>query len=116
MSEARGKMGVKQYVGRVTGKRGSFRVFETGDSKFYLFSQVDEYDCDIGRIFLVRKAELRDEVKWALAHAFSFDALAFERFIAAGGKMRRGKPILPEGLSPEPARRSVRYEVVDGAA
>lgn len=86
--------GVKQYVGRVRGRFGTFRVFETGDARYYLFSQVDEFDCDIGRMFPVRKAELRDEVKWALARGISFDALAFERFVAAGGKTRRGAPVL----------------------
>jgi len=92
-STAQTYMGVKQYVGVVRGRRGTFRVFETGDAKFYLFSQIDENDCDIGRMFPVRKSELRDDVKWALAHGLSFDALAVERFIAAGGKLRRGAPV-----------------------
>jgi len=85
--------GVKQYVGKVRGRFGVFRVFETGDARFYIFCQVDDNDCDIGRMFPVRKSELRDEVKWALARGISFDALAFERYIAAGGKVRRGAPV-----------------------
>lgn len=33
-------------------------VFETGDARFYLFSQLDDHDCATGLMFPVRKTEL----------------------------------------------------------
>lgn len=35
---------VKQYVAKVDAAHSSFRVFETGDARWYLFSQVDSND------------------------------------------------------------------------
>ena len=51
---------IKQYVAVVksptTGCR--FRIFETGDPKFYLFDLLDRYDCSTTIQFPVRKADL----------------------------------------------------------
>ena len=61
---------VKQYVAVVKGAFARFRVFETGDSKFYLFSMIDDNDCDTGLQWPVRKKDLRDDVRRALAHGY----------------------------------------------
>ena len=86
---------VKQYVGRVEGSRCSFRVFETGDAKFWLFCQVDDHDCDTGLQFPVRKSDATPEMGWALRRGISFSFPAFRRFKEAGGRTRRGAPVLP---------------------
>ena len=64
------RMQTKQYVAKVDGAFCSFRVFETGDAKFYLFSQLDANDCDTGLQFPVRKTDLRDDVRRALRHGY----------------------------------------------
>jgi hypothetical protein len=62
---------VKQYVAVVKNERGvRFRVFETGDSKFYLFDPLDKYDCSTCCQFPVRKSELRPDIRRALAHGW----------------------------------------------
>lgn len=57
---------VKQYVARVEGERAAFRVFETGDARVWLFSQVDENDCDTGLQMPVLKRDVRPDVAYAL--------------------------------------------------
>lgn len=59
---------VKQYVTKIQGGRGIFRVFETGDPKWYLFSMVDQYDCDTGIHIPILKTDLRRDVRHALRH------------------------------------------------
>lgn len=60
---------VKQYVTVVRNRRGQrFRVFETGDPKFYLFDPLDAWDCSGGIQFPVRKTELRADIRQALRH------------------------------------------------
>ena len=61
----RPEMQVKQFVAEVNGDFGSrWRVFETGDSRFYLF--VLAQNTDISKP--VRKTDLQPEVRRALAH------------------------------------------------
>ncbi len=67
---------VKQYVGLVTGGRGTpWTVFETGDARYYLLCR-----CYPGTLIWagpsrpVRKADLRDDVRKALRKGRSFDA------------------------------------------
>lgn len=58
-------LGVKQFVAEVNGLFGfRFRVFTTGDDRYYLF--VCTVNPDIWR--LVRRADLQREVRSALAH------------------------------------------------
>jgi len=61
------EMQVKQYVAVVQNSRGSrFRVFETGDPKFYLLSAIAPDGAEGGLQFSVLKADLRDDVRRAL--------------------------------------------------
>lgn len=63
-------LGVMQYVAVVrsgTGQR--FRVFRTGDSKFYLFDAlIGESGMSGGLQFPVRKSDLRADIRRALAN------------------------------------------------
>lgn len=63
---------VKQYVAVVKSRETGcqFRVFETGDPKFYLFDLLDEYDCSTTIQFPVRKADLNPEIRRALRHGW----------------------------------------------
>ena len=81
---------VKQYVGEVEGSRATFRVFKTGDDRWYLFCTIDRDGCDVGVQFPVRKTDLHPEVKRALAHGYSFSMPAYERLVALVG----GRPII----------------------
>lgn len=59
---------VKQYVAVVANQRGQrFRVFTTGDEKFYYFDPLGPDDCSGCIGFPVRKADLRREIRVALA-------------------------------------------------
>lgn len=51
----RPELQVKQFVATVQGRFSRFRVFETGDPKVYLFSQIDPKGCDTGLQVPVRK-------------------------------------------------------------
>lgn len=63
------EMMVKQYVAVVRSSTGTrFRVFETGNPKFYLFDPLDEHDCSLCMQFPVLKKELRPDIRRALAH------------------------------------------------
>jgi hypothetical protein len=66
---------VKQYVAQIITKRGqAFRVFETGDAKFYLFDPLDQPDgCSMCNQFPVRKSELRTEIRRGLRHGWGCD-------------------------------------------
>jgi hypothetical protein len=59
---------VKQYVAEVRGRFAWFRVFETGDSRFYLFDMFDPAGCSTTIQFPVRKADLQPDVRRALRH------------------------------------------------
>lgn len=60
---------VKQYVAVVKNNRGTrFRVFETGDSRYYLFDVLDENDCSCCLQFPVRKTDLLLDIRRALRH------------------------------------------------
>lgn len=56
----------KQFVGEVKGKLGHFRVFESGDPRYYLFESLSPTGCSFGLHFPVLKHKLKDEVKKAL--------------------------------------------------
>lgn len=64
----RPEMQAKQYVAKVRSRWYAFRIFATGNPRFYLFCQVDAFDCNTGLQFPVTKAALRPEVRRALAH------------------------------------------------
>lgn len=60
---------VKQYVAVVANARGQrFRVFQTGDDKWYLFDPLDPNDCSGCIAFPVEKKNLRDDLRRALSH------------------------------------------------
>ncbi len=62
---------VKQYIAEIHGKYSGFRVFKTGDEKYYLFSQIKN-GCDTGLHFPVEKNRLRNDVKRALLHGWGY--------------------------------------------
>lgn len=64
------RWGVKQYVAELQGRWCRFRVFTTGDPAYYLFDALDPYGCSTGLQFPVRKAELRRDVRSALANGW----------------------------------------------
>jgi hypothetical protein len=61
---------VKQYVAELQGKYGRFRVYRTGDDKYYLFDPLDKDDCSGCIAFPVLKADLKKDVRRALAHGW----------------------------------------------
>jgi hypothetical protein len=65
------EMMVKQYVAVVKGKFGArWRVFQTGDPKYYLFSSIAPDGTEGGLQFPVLKKDLKKEIKSALAHGW----------------------------------------------
>ena len=59
----------KQHVAVVKNSRGNrFRVFETGDPKFYLFSTIAPDGTEGGLQFPVRKTDLRDDIRKMLRY------------------------------------------------
>lgn len=54
---------VKQFVGDLHTPRGVFRVFETGDEKFYLFDPLDPFGCSGCIGFPVRKTDLKPAIR-----------------------------------------------------
>lgn len=61
---------VKQFVAEVEGAFSRFQVFKTGDDKWYLFSQLDPSGCSTGLQVPVKKTDLQDDVRSALAHGW----------------------------------------------
>lgn len=59
---------VKQYVAEVAGRFCKFRVFETGDPRFYLFDPIDPYGCSTCNQFPVRKTDLKPSIRRLLRH------------------------------------------------
>lgn len=67
------EMQVKQYVAEVHGKYASFRVFETGSIKHYLFDAFDPQSGISGGLqFPVLKADLQPDVKRALRRGLTY--------------------------------------------
>lgn len=62
-AQERARRGVKQYVAVVRGRFGRFMVFETGDPKFWLFSQLDPSGTATGLQVPVRKSDVQPEVR-----------------------------------------------------
>ena len=62
---------VKQYVAEVDGEFCSFRVFMTGDPKYYLFCQIHN-EADTGLQFPVEKKRLRNDIRSALSHGWRY--------------------------------------------
>ena len=68
-------MQVKQYVAQIETSTSCFRVFTTGDPKYYLFAQVNpKTGCDTGLQFPVEKARLKKEIRSALSHGVGFQS------------------------------------------
>ncbi|MGH9968106.1 MAG: hypothetical protein ACREBG_09780 [Pyrinomonadaceae bacterium] len=64
-------MQVKQHVAVVQNSRGArFRVFETGNPKFYLFSTIAPDGTEGGLQFPVRKTDLRDDIRRMLRYGY----------------------------------------------
>jgi len=62
---------VKQCVAVIRNQRGQrFRVFETGDEKYYLFDPLTPDDCSGCVQFPVRKADLRPDLRRALRNGW----------------------------------------------
>ena len=61
---------VKQYVAVVRSRWCRFRVFATGDARWYLFDQLDEHGCSTTLQFPVKKSDLKPEIRRALAHGW----------------------------------------------
>jgi hypothetical protein len=61
---------VKQWVGEVQGEHGRFRVFRTGSDRHYLFILLDPSGCQTQIQVPVLRADLRDDVRSALAHGW----------------------------------------------
>jgi len=59
-------MMAKQYVAVVAGALARFRVFTTGDDRYFLFEPLDVAMAP----FPVAKADLRDDVRSALRHGW----------------------------------------------
>jgi len=66
------KYGIKQYVAVVRNRRGGrFRVFETGDPKYYMFDQlIGETSASSRIMFPILKNRLRDDIRRALRYGW----------------------------------------------
>lgn len=60
------RMMIKQFVGELKGRFCRFRVFETGNPKYYLFCALDPHGCDHGLHIPIKKTDLKYEVRRAL--------------------------------------------------
>ena len=65
---------VKQYIAEVYSKRNGFKVFRTGDPKFYLFCQMDKTGCDAGLHIPVLKRRLQRNIARGLANGWGYKA------------------------------------------
>lgn len=106
---------VKQWVACVKGhdeqgrETGRFAVFITGDDKFYLFHKIDPRDGSFtGLCHPVRKKDLRDDVRRALAHGHgncgmraADDGVPF-RFLPPGARWMGG-PVVVVAEEGQPA-------------
>lgn len=90
--------GVMQYVAEVQGPFCRFTVLKSGDPKFYIFDPLHpDYGTSMCMSFPVRKADLRDDLRRALANGWGNvdPALTFrqqhERDLRAGKAMPSAK-------------------------
>jgi hypothetical protein len=66
------RYGAFEYVAECRGRWSWFRVFTTGDARYYLFDQlVGDTGVSSGLQFPVAKSELRRDVRSALANGWS---------------------------------------------
>ena len=67
----------KQFVAVVRNPKTDtlFMVFQSGDSRFYLFDPLDEHGCSRCMQFPVRKKDLKTDVRRALAHGYGNGSL-----------------------------------------
>lgn len=71
MGDFSGVFMVKQYVAVVRSCRCRFRVFTTGDPRYYLFDRLmEETSISSGCPFPVLKADLSPAIRRALAHGW----------------------------------------------
>jgi hypothetical protein len=61
---------VKQFVATVRSRWGRFRVFTTGDDRYYLFDPLDWDGCSGCIGFPVLKADLKPAIRRALRHGW----------------------------------------------
>ena len=66
------KLMIKQYVGRVYGKRVQFQVFESGDPQYYVFDPLDRDGSSMCNQFAVAKKDLQKDVRFALRHGCDY--------------------------------------------
>lgn len=86
-------MQVKQYVAEIRLKTSWFRVFRTGDPKYYLFSQVNpKTRCDTGLHFPVARKRLRRDVASGLRHGWG---LVMEEVILKSKKHKKDENSKP---------------------
>lgn len=64
------RYGAKQFVARVRGRWCRFNVFTTGDDRWYLFDPIDRHGCSYCNAFPVLRADLKPELRRALAHGW----------------------------------------------
>ena len=74
----RRELGVKQFVAVVRGRHGRFMVFETGDARYYLFSQLAPDGTATGLSWPVRKTDLQPQIRSALRHGWGNAGLGRE--------------------------------------
>jgi len=64
---------VKQYVAEIKLETTSFRVFKTGDERFFLFAQVNpKTECDTGLQIPVEKSRLKRDILRALNNGWGY--------------------------------------------
>lgn len=61
---------VKQYVAVTRTRFGRWMVFRTGDDKYYLFVAVDRNLCALGLSHPIKKTDLKQDIRRALAHGY----------------------------------------------
>jgi len=71
---------VQQFVAEVINARGQrFRVYRTGDDRFYLFDPLDAAGCSRCCAFPVAKRRLRDDIRRALANGVGYSAIGWDQ-------------------------------------
>jgi len=65
------RFGVKQWVCEIQGDWAKFRVFTTGDAKYYLFAILDTKGIDIGLHIPVRKTDLSPWARKYISQQFA---------------------------------------------
>ena len=62
---------VKQFCGEIHTPTAHFRVFQSGDDKFFVFDPIDQYGCSYCNAFAVRKSDLKPEIRAGLNKGYS---------------------------------------------